>query len=279
MKKTYLTEEEALNDLKSDKQVWANLSTELKDNKEFFLKLCDLVESSRLKNLLGFTSQRLRKDTNFVFKLACKNPLNLEWAAGSIIDDEEFAISLFDYQPLTFKEFSKRLRRKKDFSLIAIQKNPHNLQHVVDLSNDTEVVLRAVNQIGWCIKYASLKLRNNKDIALVAVKNHVWSLSWLSKRLKNNDEVVLEAVKNFGESLKYASKRLKNNENIALEAVKNNSSALEYCSKRLMSNYDLILEAVKKDGLTLAYASNKLKDNEQIVQAAIQNNPGAIKYA
>jgi hypothetical protein len=53
-------------------------------------------------------------------------------------------------------------------------------------------------------------LRNNKEIVLVAVKNDGWALKYASDELKNDKEVVLTAVTQNDYGLKFASENLRN---------------------------------------------------------------------
>jgi hypothetical protein len=131
--------------------------------------------------------------------------------------------------------------------------------------SDKEMVLEAVKQNGYSLKYASKELKNDKEVVLEAVKQYSYSLQYASKELKNDKEVVLEAVKKNGYSLEYASKELQNNKEVVLEAVKKNCDSLQYASEELKNDKEVVLEAVKKNGNSLKYASKELKNDKEVV--------------
>ena len=44
----------------------------------------------------------------------------------------------------------------------------------VELKNDKEIVLKAIQINGWALKHASDELKNDKEVVLKAVQQHGW---------------------------------------------------------------------------------------------------------
>jgi len=71
------------------------------------------------------------------------------------------------------------------------------------MKDDKELVLAAVKQNGWALRYASPLLQDDKDVVLAAVKIHFGGprhLQWASDRLKSDTDVLVAANPLGGES-------------------------------------------------------------------------------
>ena len=76
------------------------------------------------------------------------------------------------------------------------------------LKKDKEIVLSAVQQNGYSLKYADESLKKDKEIVLSAVQQNGYSLKYADESLKKDKEIVLSAVQQNGYSLKYADESL-----------------------------------------------------------------------
>jgi len=129
-----------------------------------------------------------------------------------------------------------------------LAKNFYGLQHYPELRNNKEVVLEAVKQYGWALKYASDELRANKEVVIEAVKQDGYALRFASDELKANKEVVLGAVKQNRYALKYASDELQADKEVVLELFNlYGFGVLSIISTALKKELtDLIIEHLKK---------------------------------
>ena len=119
---------------------------------------------------------------------------------------------------------------------------------------DREVVLAAVEEDGWALKYASAELRADREVVLTAVKRNGWALDYASVELQADRDVVLAAVKQDGR-------------------------ALEYASVELQADREVVLAAVQQDGYALNYASFELKADREIREAASKQSAHAVRLA
>jgi hypothetical protein len=79
------------------------------------------------------------------------------------------------------------------------------LCHVRRLMADREVVLVAVAQVGYALRYASAELKADREVVLVAAAQNGWALQFASAELKADREVVLVAAAQNGDALEHAS--------------------------------------------------------------------------
>jgi hypothetical protein len=106
--------------------------------------------------------------------------------------------------------------------------------------NNKEVVLKAVNQRGNALQFASKELQTDREVVLAAVSKTGWALRFASKELHANKEVVLAAVNQCGVALYYASEELQADKEVVLAAVKQHCDALYFASEDLKADPEII---------------------------------------
>ena len=136
----------------------------------------------------------------------------------------------------------------------------------MNIVDNKDKTLKAVNNNGMLLEYASDRLKNDKDVVLKAVRNFGKALEFASLKLRDDEDVVLEAIKQNGEALKFASDRLKNDKDIVLTAIKNCGYALKFTSKRLQDDKEFILKIVEEDEWNIYWASNRLQKDKDIIK-------------
>lgn len=95
----------------------------------------------------------------------------------------------------------------------------------LEINDDREILMAAVNIDSNSLIYASERLRNDKAIVLKAVSQDGSSLRFASEELQNDREVVIAAVSNYRYALKYVGKKLKNDGVIlAIANIQNNNN-------------------------------------------------------
>ena len=143
------------------------------------------------------------------------------------------------------------------------------LEHASDFRNDREVVLAAVRQTGWVLKYADESLRNDREVVLAAVKKDACALEYAGD-FRNDREVVLVAVHHsHGRALQYADDTLRSDREVVLEAVRlSRGLALPYADETLRSDREFVREAVRLSSWGAQFADDTLKNARELLRAA-----------
>lgn len=153
------------------------------------------------------------------------------------------------------------LLSERESALRRVQQNGLNLMYAEEcFKDDEEIVLCAVSNTGYALKYASPRLQDNIHVVKKAMTTHRYGhvFQFASERLRDDTQLVLHYVGRLG-LLYHVSTRLKDNKEVALCAVYSHGSSLGYTSDRLKDDDDLVLIAVERCGFALAYASERLK--------------------
>jgi hypothetical protein len=194
--------------------------------------------------------------------------------------------------------------------LVSVQKKGLNLEFADQVYQDDEqIVIEAVKQDPWALKFASECLKDDADFMMM-LKLNACTAEYMSTRLKHDydfmcnaikennqvffyvhsiygddEAIVLEVISKNGGQLKYASPRLQDEENIVFKAVANDWKALAYVSDRLAQNMSLYemakpacLEAIKKSPTEYKYASEALQKDDDILVELVTQEPIRIKY-
>ena len=102
-------------------------------------------------------------------------------------------------------------------------------------ASEREVVLAAVNNSVFALKYAPEELQSDREVVLAAVNNDGYALEYASEELRSDREVVLAAVNNNVIALGYVSEELRADRGVLLAAVKIHPDALQYAMGDLLS--------------------------------------------
>jgi len=173
-----------------------------------------------------------------------------------------------------FMYASKHLRSDISFLKRALAVKPDLFQEIDNhLKKRRDLALVAVQANGMALKYLFAEHRDDKEIILTALKNNPLALQFASKAMKDNKAIVQFALYRNPESLKSASKRLKNDKALVIKAVRTKGASLKHASTRLKNDRDVVKSAIiaaKKDYLShvIQYASDRLQRDEalQLIQ-------------
>ena len=158
----------------------------------------------------------------------------------------------------------KELWYDKEFVLNVVKENGQILETFSNdmIQNDRDIIMNAVTNYGYALKYASKELQNDREVVMSAVRNAGWALQFASRTLKDDYDIVMNAVIENGLALEYASKELRDNPNIVMSAIDTlsitSSSAFKFASKNLKNDPEFILKALQKDNRILKYVSKNL---------------------
>lgn len=124
-------------------------------------------------------------------------------------------------------ESIRNLLHRKREAIVTIQESPLELENLDEVSrSDRDVVMIAVQLMGWTLSFASEHLKNDREIVLAAVNQNGWALGFASEEMRNDKAVVMSAVKNSGVALQFASQELKKDRELVIAAVKQNPTSI-----------------------------------------------------
>ena len=137
--------------------------------------------------------------------------------------------------------------------------------------NNKEIVLTAVKERGYALKYASEKLRNDIDIVCEAINRDNNAFFFAGDKIKSNRNNILKIVNRINNLnvvfLKYCNDEIRDDEEIVLRLATINCEEFEYASERIKNDRNFILELIE----------NKFKNDKEIVLKAIEFDPGVTQ--
>lgn len=142
-----------------------------------------------------------------------------------------------------------------------VRENGLVLQNLGWLRGVRSVVLEAVRQNGYALRFASTLLKGDREIVWESVERKGSMLGDASLELRNDRALVLKAVSQNGEALLWASDYLKNDEEVVLTAILQNPRALIWASAYLQANKAFLQKALQKNGAVLEYIHEALQSH------------------
>ena len=183
-------------------------------------------------------------------------------------------VDLIWFKPYVMYMLSKKKNYEYDHNLM------NDLQHLDEyMKDDKEVMLAAVNKVGYALNLASERLKADQDVVLAAVKTYGNALGLAPEELRVDRDTVLAAVKRNGTAIQYAAPELRVDREVVLTTVSVYPFWLKYSPEVLRADKEVVLTAVKQDGRVLKYASDALRSDREVVLAAVQNNDQAFQHA
>ena len=164
---------------------------------------------------------------------------------------------------------ASRRMEHREFVLEAIRLRGTALEHAPLFQADREVVLAAVEQDGFALRYAAAELLSDAEIVLAAVRRDGWALSVAAPELLANRDIVLAAVQQDGWALRYVPAEIATDRDIVLAAVKQNGNALKY-AEWAQDDREIALAAVQQDGDAIKYVALSIRFEPEIVQAHLR---------
>ena len=152
--------------------------------------------------------------------------------------------------------------------------------------NNKEIVLTAVKERGYALKYASEKLRNDIDIVCEAINRDNNAFFFAGDKIKSNRNNILKIVNRINNLnvvfLKYCNDEIRDDEEIVLRLATINCEEFEYASERIKNDRNFILELIEKNPNIIRVLNAKFKNDKEIVLKSIFDDNGSnlklIKY-
>ena len=131
------------------------------------------------------------------------------------------------------------------------------------------IVIAIVRRDGQWLQYAAEHLKRDREVVLAAVSQNEFALRYADEELMTKDkEVMLAAVSKYGMWLEYASAELQADKEVVLAAVSQNGYALGFASYKLKQDREVVLAAIAQNKLALRLAPFKVRRNPEMLKAA-----------
>mmetsp|Transcript_120565 Transcript_120565/g.257480 ORF Transcript_120565/g.257480 Transcript_120565/m.257480 type:complete len:583 (-) Transcript_120565:203-1951(-) len=140
-----------------------------------------------------------------------------------------------------------------------------------DILEDPEVVLYAVQDFGFAMRWASEDLRKNKAFVKLAVQVNSFALKYADDALLDDFEVVLTACKSGGTALKYASQRLQAHPGLVQKSAREHGLSFQHASDALRSDRDFVIDVAQENSFAVKYAKESVLADPQFLEAAEQH--------
>lgn len=179
------------------------INKNLLDNENFVKKMVN-IDSHTLK----YASERLRNDKNFILSIYnCSHSyFSLDCLGENICADKNVVLSL--------------LENKRVWDINGINCN---------LSDDKDIILKAIKVYGGNYFYASRRLMNDKDVILNYANNCIpqFFKSQVLEKYSNDKEFITSIMKRNPDYFIYASREIQQDPELLRIAVLHNPSILE----------------------------------------------------
>lgn len=165
-------------------------------------------------------------------------------------------------------------RLTRDDWLERVQEDGLLLERVPLGYQDREMVLAAVSENGFAIRFSPEPLKRDREIVSAALQENGLALRSVPDLLKDDEHVVLEAVQRDGLALRYASPRLKAHHAIVFPALQQNLSAFD-----LISNTEdpaIVLHVLERDGRFYSHIMNEQFQRAPLMGTAAVTQNGLV---
>ncbi|EFC42104.1 predicted protein [Naegleria gruberi] len=253
-------------------------SKELKSDKEIALLA---IESS--PKAYECASNQLTNDQDLILKVlskSCDYIFGIDQSIKLFKNDRKFILAIAKLDGLkALRNASLELRDNREIVIEAVQQNPNALVYASsELRNDKEIVKMAVMENGSCLTFASNELKDDKEIAELAFKSSEIAVRYFSERLRND----IEFLSGFGKRgylLKILPDHFMNDREIVLEAIKLDPQIILTLPNELKRDREFILQAVTRCGMALRGVSSEFQKDRELVLAAVTQNGNSINFA
>ena len=262
---------------------------------------------------LQWASDRLRADKEVVTAAVGRNGAALAYASDALRDDKELVLLAVEKCGIMLRDVSIRLQDDKEVVLAAVTGRGDALYYASNrLKGDVDVMLRAVthdglavaahpsveaggcadksimmkavNENGHALQYASTALQADKDlvIAAVTVDDHkhdyiTSAVMHASLTLRRDRQTMLEILRLDGNALEFALDFTSDKE-LVLMAVENFGFALQFAHPLLRTDRSVVMTAVTQCGYALQHASSRLRDDREVLLRALGDHSTRLSH-
>jgi len=167
-----------------------------------------------------------RRDPEVVLAAARQNVCNLCHAAPQVLADCSTMLEAMRLNVVAKCYSARGLWEHREFALEAVKLDGMLLEDAATFREDFEVVMAAVMQNGYALKYAGPSMRSNWEVARAAVQQKGTALCHVATPLKSDRALVLEAVRSSRMAIVHAHAELRDDPGIRelIESQRNSSA-------------------------------------------------------
>jgi hypothetical protein len=244
-----------------------------------------ILAAKAQNNVLYYAPEFLRKDKEFVRKLANENIFTIAFADKSILADREFMRGIVAKMPVLIKFCSAELKADKHFVKEAISLNGLVIRYIDEkLLSDPEIYWTALHQNPESYKLLPSEIYSDKAIIhyISKINGGIFSdFSTLShsKPIKFNS-ILNSAEGSYTEELriiKTLGDKLSKDE--ILEMIKIDPTQIVFLSEEfLLNNKDLLVSILEITSYPLKFKSCRKALGEQEIKKQLKTHSWALKY-
>jgi hypothetical protein len=147
-----------------------------------------------------------------------------------------------------------------------------------NFKENREIVKLIMNIDGeYLLEYS--KFQNDEEIVLIAVTNNGYALKYACESFKKNKKFIIPAIKNKEKIYKLIDKNLQNDlEIIETLLTSHGIFSMSYIDKKFLNDKNFALKYLKIEGLFLQFFSMNLRNDIEVVETALKNNPKAYDF-
>jgi hypothetical protein len=159
----------------------------------------------------------------------------------------------------------------------------HLQEHLQEeYQNDLLVVLFALFNSGYSLKFASQHLKDNEALANISFNNsntpYRDTYSFISERLKADRDLAIMVSKCFGLGIQYMSDNLRNDPEIVKNCILNNGLAIQFVPDNFKEDSNMAMLAINQTKYAFDHISPNLKNNRDFIATLILSNPSIQTY-
>eukprot|EP00928_Gymnodinium_smaydae_P031219 TRINITY_DN22984_c0_g1_i1.p1 TRINITY_DN22984_c0_g1~~TRINITY_DN22984_c0_g1_i1.p1 ORF type:complete len:580 (+),score=100.99 TRINITY_DN22984_c0_g1_i1:60-1799(+) len=146
----------------------------------------DVVRAAarRDRTSIKYASQRLRSDRDAIMWLLMDDPWHLQWVPQEMLADKQLLDIAFDAN-FSLRNAPERLRAHPEVVLRAVQQNGAELMYATQkLKSSRKIVTAAVRSNGMSLQHAAFHLRNDKVIVDLAAQRDSRAMQFAGANLK-----------------------------------------------------------------------------------------------
>lgn len=179
------------------------LPSRYRDDKKYVMKIAPYCSFSDL-------SFEMRDDKEVVMLCMSKycSGGDLRNISNRLLKDKDVVMSMIKCNWKVMKHLPNCFKNDRDIAICAVRSNGCILMYLKEeFTQDREICMMAVSMSGSSLEYCPY-FDDDEEIVMSAVKNCGYALKWASDRLKNNVEIVKVAVLCCSNNVLYAGREL-----------------------------------------------------------------------
>jgi hypothetical protein len=228
------------------------------DDKRDYFFVIDAVRDDGLN--LQFASQELRDCIYVVNDAVRQNSDAIQYASERMQRDSADVMRLLRRAPGIYYCLPLEIREDRNVALIAVETNPNNLEFAGVMTDDKDVVWKAIRYNVETLRFASERLRNDEEMARAAISFDWRAVRHLSVELRDNLELMRLVLTKSAYAFMHAGSSVQANKVLAMLAITSWQNAYNYAAEELKCDPDIFERAASSLHFTDAVEELQTKD-------------------